>query len=1071
MENINVTLLGNFQITIDNQPLDIIDSAKMQSLLVYLFFHPFIPLSRRQIAYRLWPDSSESQAMANLRHLLFSLRRAYPRLDQILEIQSHSIQLHSNLNYQLDVQEFEKSASQLNSRPELQKAVRIYCGDLLPGFYDDWIQEQRNRLHSLYVQTLERLVQLFEQARDYPNAVHWAQRMIENEPFEEKNYRHAMTLYALNNDRAAAISVYHRCVEFLRQELDVEPARETIEVYELLLSSEAVPSSMTLTSPLVGRKEEWRQMQNAWSEVLHRHSQMILLVGEAGIGKTRLAEEMAHWISKQGIPYAPAHCYPFEGSIAYAPLTEWLSRRPLNLAKDPWLVEISRLLPEIQMQRPDLPAPQPLQESWQRQAFFEALGNVIAGDRRPLLLWIDDLHWCDRDTIEWLYFFLRTRPEERVLILGTARAEEVENNQPLTQLISALNSSSQITQILLPSFDLPDTAALGAFISGSPLEPQQAKNLFQESEGNPLFIVELMRAQFERVQEGAGFPDNFRNLPQKIHQVIGDRLRMMSPSAYQLAGLAAVLGRSFSYPILHGASGIGEGILVDLLDELWRKGIIREQGAQNYVFGHEKIRETIYSNLSLARKRLLHRQVAETIERLEQNSLDFASAQLAYHYEQAGVIQRAVEFYLQAANQASHLLSNAEAISSLQRGLKLLETMPPSHERNQRELGYQLALGAAYLTRQIRAPEVRQSYARAYDLAKSVGTDAEQFMALKGLWEYDNYWLSLTQAFQYGKTMLHTADQAGRVDFRVAALYSLGTTAFLQGELVESRKYLEDGLALIDVNSLMGEIFHGVHPAVGCRSRLAWTLCFLGYPDRAFTMGDDAVRIAQNIGHPFSQCSALTLQTFLLLMFGKNQEAGLLADQAIALSEQYDYRFWSSSARRMRGWATVQPDQEKAWNAVLQRENQEWLNIHILKPPIWFSLSQSLYINGLAVSGRVPEGLERLEAVLEKLEGSPEMIWKPELYRLKGSLLLLNGSPQSDVECWYQQAAQLACAQHSRLLELKAVTSLARLELSANSEDRLTESVGRLRNLLDSFSAQADLPDFQDARGLLARLA
>jgi DNA-binding SARP family transcriptional activator len=165
MENVSVKFLGNFQITIDNQPLEGIESAKAQSLLVCLFFHPFISYSRRQIACRLWPESSESQAMANLRNLLFSLRRTFPRMVQILDVQPHSIQLCSGLVYQMDVHEFEKSGALLNSIPDLQKAIFIYGGELLPGFYDDWIQDQRDRLHSAYVQTLERLVQLFEQNR------------------------------------------------------------------------------------------------------------------------------------------------------------------------------------------------------------------------------------------------------------------------------------------------------------------------------------------------------------------------------------------------------------------------------------------------------------------------------------------------------------------------------------------------------------------------------------------------------------------------------------------------------------------------------------------------------------------------------------------------------------------------------------------------------------------------------------------------------------------------------------------------------------------------------------------
>ena len=243
---------------------------------------------------------------------------------------------------------------------------------------------------------------------------------------------------------------------------------------------------------------------------------------------------------------------------------------------------------------------------------------------------------------------------------------------------------------------------------------------------------------------------------------------------------------------------------------------------------------------------------------------------------------------------------------------------------------------------------------------------------------------------------------------KAAAHYSLGTTAFLSGNYETSRSHLEEGLRLLENISLSGEYVHGPHPRVGCRTRLAWTLCFLGYPEQAFLLADEGAQIAEDLGQPFSKCSALVLETLLLLMFRKNQRAGLLAEQAIALSEKYDYRFWTNAARRMYGWATVQQGQGSAWQAVLDRENQEWHRVHAQKPAVWFTLSQSLYINGLAASGRVSEGLERLDALFVKLEHSPEMMWKPELYRIKGSLLLQSGRDPGEAESWFLQAVQLA---------------------------------------------------------------
>ena len=758
MEVLNIRLMGGFLIKRNNEPVIGLDSFKLQAFLSYIFLHPFTPHSKRQIAFLFWPDSSESQAMANLRLMLFRLRKSNPEVEQCLDIRPHAIQVRDSQSSLVDVHEFEKHAAYRHSISDLTKACQLYAGELLPGHYDEWILEERARLQALFIQTVESLIDCYELERDYPQAIFYVQRLLEIDPLNEKNYRRAMTLYALNHERAAAITIYHRCVEMLKQDLNVDPEKETKEIYELLVSAETRPAIPILAPgfPLVGRKEEWRQLENAWSAVLRQHARgMVLLVGDAGIGKTRLAEEMVQWISKQGISSAVARCYPIEGSVAFTPVTTWLRNRPLHLAKDPWLVEISRLLPEIQTQRPDLPVPHPLQENWQRQAFFEAMVNVISGDRRPLLLWIDDLHWCDRDTIEWLHFFLRSKPDERVLILGTVRAEEIENNPSLNTFLSALNNSGQLTRIQLNPLDAEDTTALSEFIAGRPIDLSQADDLYQESEGNPLFIIELMRARLELLQQDkkteAMPATDDRGLPARIQQVINDRLRLVSPPAYELAELAAVLGSSFLYPLLFAASDLREGVLVDLLDDLWRRGIVRERGPNTYAFSHEKIREVIYARLSQAKKRLLHRRAAETIERLQQGRLDFASSQLAYHYDRAGVAARAVEFYLLAAHYAARLLSNADVLAALQRGLELLASLPESRERDQFELNYQLALGAAQLARQIRAPEVRQAYARAYLLAQKSGTDIEQFAALKGLWEYDNYWLKSPSGARTGR--------------------------------------------------------------------------------------------------------------------------------------------------------------------------------------------------------------------------------------------------------------------------------------------------------------------------------
>ncbi len=306
-----------------------------------------------------------------------------------------------------------------------------------------------------------------------------------------------MRLRALSGDRAGALRVYHTCATTLQRELGVEPSPATQRAYEQVLQVEAGPEPERRmgpsVSPLVGRKDEWVQLQTAWRRSA-RGPRFALLLGEAGIGKTRLVEELLHWAERQGIECAYARCYAAEGELAYAPVTALLRARPLPPLDDVWLSEVARLLPEVLSERPGLPEPRPMTERWQRQRLFEALARAALGDGQPLLLVIDDLHWCDRETLDWLHYLLRFDPGARLLVVGTCRPEELDEDCPFAKTLPVLHRDVRLTEIKLGPLDGQETATLAANVAGKELEPAAAVNLYRETEGNPLFVVETVRA-------------------------------------------------------------------------------------------------------------------------------------------------------------------------------------------------------------------------------------------------------------------------------------------------------------------------------------------------------------------------------------------------------------------------------------------------------------------------------------------------------------------------------------------------------------------------------------------------
>jgi DNA-binding SARP family transcriptional activator len=309
---LHIHLLGDFLLVSGETPVTTVTVPRVQSLLAYLVLHRSAPQDRSHLAFLLWPDSTEAQAHTNLRQLLYHLRQSLPDADRFLHADKHSLQwlpAHADASWTLDIMEIEQAAEQAQDtsamRQALEQVLHLYRGDLLPGCYEEWILPERDRLRQVFLSAAERLIALLEQERDYDAAITAAQQLLRQDPLHEATYRQLMRFYALRGDRAAALRVYYTCVTLLERELGTEPSQSTRAVYEALVQSDT--SSETLIGPLtkrgtavplLGRKAEWRQLQEAWCQAAGGlplpqtgSPRIVILSGEAGIGKTRMAEE------------------------------------------------------------------------------------------------------------------------------------------------------------------------------------------------------------------------------------------------------------------------------------------------------------------------------------------------------------------------------------------------------------------------------------------------------------------------------------------------------------------------------------------------------------------------------------------------------------------------------------------------------------------------------------------------------------------------------------------------------------------------------------------------------------
>ncbi len=708
---LSIRLLGDFALTTaqaDTVGNCGVNTARLQALLAYLLLHRTAPQQRQHLAFLFWPDTGEAQALTNLRNLLHKLRQVLPTPSRFLVINPHTVQWSPDAPYQLDVADFEASVAHAATRAALETAINYYQGDLLPSCYDDWILPERERLRQLALAALDRLLTLLEAQRDYGTAIRYGQRLLQLEPFNEARYRRLISLYAANDDRTGALQLYQRCVAMLQAEFAAEPAPATQELYQRLHTGPITlpPPARRAPEqpPLVGRSTEWQALINGWYRASSGMPQCLLLTGEAGIGKTRLAEELLAWVARQGHGAVAAHCYAAEGALAYAPIVAWLRTdfvyQRLSMLEPLWLTEVARLLPELLTQHPQLPAPGPLTAGWQRQRLFEALARALLTSQGPCLLLLDDLQWSDRDTLEWLHFLLRfsqssksadpvTQPHGRFLLLGTMRSEAYSNHQPVQELLLALARDAQLTELALGPLDVAETATLATAVAGQALTLAQTTDLYAETEGNPLFIVETVRAKENHWAAplvtpyfplpGTGALQH--TLPPKVQAVIQARLAELSSPTRELVGLAATIGRAFPFQVLAKASKQDEEQLVNSLDELCQRQIVRERSADSYDFTHDKLREATYNSLSAARRRLLHKRVAGALVAVytaqpgtrNALTLDAVSGQIATHYELAGDFAQAIDYYQQAAEAAHRLSANQEAVRVYRRAIALVE--------------------------------------------------------------------------------------------------------------------------------------------------------------------------------------------------------------------------------------------------------------------------------------------------------------------------------------------------------------------------------------------------------------
>lgn len=831
------------------------------------------------------------------------------------------------------------------------------------------------------------------------------------------------------------------------------------------------PPHVTSEFPLVGRQAEWQTLRAAWHKVLQSHTHFVSIAGEAGIGKTRLSEELLVEVQQQGHLVARTRAYALEGRLAYAPLADWL-RSPALVANvrrlDPaWRSELARVLPELLVEDATLSPPKPLAERWQRKRFFEALLHAFDAneDHRPLLLVLDDLQWCDFETLEWLQYLLGVAPHFNLLVVGTVRDAELATDHLLHKLWRDLTRDGQLTRMLLLPLSETETARLGAAVAQHDLTARLAVQLFQESAGNPLFAIESMRSQQGTPREGhaaASSPHASVALPPKVYAVIQSRLAQLSPEARALAEIAAVISRAFTLPLLAQASGQDEATVVQGVDELWQRRLLCEQDNNHYDFSHDRIRDVAYAEIAPGRRSLLHRRVAKSIEALYADHIEDVSAQLAFHLEAAGQAERAIPYLLRAIQKSVELSAMQNALVLVTQGLRITQSLPETEANIRQTIQLYLWQGSMLQAcRNWTDPQIQDAYAQVRRLSLQVNDLQSLYLGQTKLRLFYSLRTEWSQAKELAEQNIPLAQKIENPSLLVDAYGSLGRVYFYQGNLPIARQWYEQARVVAEAVQPEHIVKSEVLPAMFLLVNLAHCLCLMGYLQKARRISNEALEIGRTQQDYFSFVAMLHFDLILSHMsqdlIAIRRENNMMHD----LAEKYDFPFYTEMSDVFAGWLLAEHGYHQEGIEKLQRGIQYYENQGL---GMFHAHRMGMLVEAQLLAGAYAQGLEECEKALAFVDRTSDQFWAPELHRLKGDLILGQAGQEPLVEACYQQAILLSRQQSSKLLELRSSVSLARLW---HRQGKCTEAHAMLSAIYGWFTEGFDTPDLKEAKALL----
>jgi tetratricopeptide (TPR) repeat protein len=865
------------------------------------------------------------------------------------------------------------------------------------------------------------------------------------------------------------------------------------------------PTPIPVRTQGVGRAKESAELHRVFESACAGRGLLLGIAGEPGIGKSTLVEDFLAEVAAGPVPCSVARGRCSErlaGTGAYLPLLEALdcllqgegrdtAAQALRLLAPTWYIQVAPPISDdssIGSLTAELRAASPERMKRELGAFFQEVSRM-----RPLVLFLEDLHWADISTVDLLAYLGSRAAGQRLLLVLTYRPTDLQlNKHPFLPLKRDLQARGVCRELSLDLLSRDDLERYQALTFPEHLFPSDFSELLHSrTGGNPLFMVELLRYLRDQgvIAEENGrwalaraVPDLEHELPQSVRSMVQRKIDQLSETDRQVLVAASVQGHEFDSAVAARTLGRDAADVEERLEVLERDfafvRLVRDQEYPDgtltlrYAFIHMLYQNALYTSLRPTRKSILSAAVARALlSFLGDKQVHGSASELALLFEAARDWEHAVCYFLQAARRAVRIHAFQEVMALAFRGLEVCKRLPDGLERDRSEFRLLRVLGVAQMARLgYAAPEMERTYRRAHQLSRSVAEPRETSDVLIGLWAFHEHRGEIQAARELADQSLKLAEAAQEDRLLLRAHFMLGMMHFMQGEFAFAIEHLEKGTRLFASATASRAASWNSTEGLMCKGYLALTLWYLGYPDRAITTGLEARTLAVTSA-PIGQAFTLFLLAQLHGMRGDPARAFAVARELIRLTDEHALIQYGAYGDIYHGWGLAAQGHYDSGIGQIQQGLAAFRGIGSPYLPATFL---GLLTDALRKAGRIPEAIQTVENALT--DWTPEGYYTAEWHRLKGELLLAAdseketpvGRPGGGAEASFRQALSIAESQKARSLSLRAATSLARL---LRRQGRTEEARQQLVEIYGWFTEGFETPDLLAARGLLTELS